>query len=178
MEDRIHYRRAFKSPYLSSADISHPRIFTIDHVSLEPDKTKRTKDLFNTAYFVEKEIRPGERMKPMILNVTNSKILFERTRSEYIADWNNLRVTIYVEKNVRIGNETTEGLRISAVAPEEKKLTPEMHKVWKHAKEYYSKHESFEKIEASYEVSDEVKKLLIAEVEDDKRKVLQRGPEQ
>ena len=47
---------------------------TIDRVVLEPDQTKKTKDYFNTAYFVETEIRSGEKLKPMILNATNSKL--------------------------------------------------------------------------------------------------------
>ena len=55
--DKTHYRKAFNSPYLSSADIVEPTDLTISHVRLEPDKTKKTKDLLNTAYFKEREIR-------------------------------------------------------------------------------------------------------------------------
>ena len=54
--DKTHYRKAFDSPYLSSADIVEPTVLTVSHVKLEADRTKKTKDLFNTAYFVEKEI--------------------------------------------------------------------------------------------------------------------------
>ena len=73
--DKTHYRKAFNSPYLSSADIVEPTDLTISHVRLEPDKTKKTKDLLNTAYFKEREIRKGEALKPMVLNATNSKML-------------------------------------------------------------------------------------------------------
>ena len=38
--DKTHYRKAFNSPYLSSADIVEPTDLTISHVRLEPDKTK------------------------------------------------------------------------------------------------------------------------------------------
>ncbi|ELM7247615.1 hypothetical protein Q2X14_003859, partial [Salmonella enterica] len=53
-EQKTHYRKAFDSPYLSSADIVEPTILTIARVALESDKTKKTKDVFNTAYFEER----------------------------------------------------------------------------------------------------------------------------
>ena len=73
-ENKTHYRKAFNSPYLSSADIVGPTILTIANVQLSGDQTKKTKDVFNTAHFVEKQLRPGEPLKPMILNAHNSKI--------------------------------------------------------------------------------------------------------
>jgi hypothetical protein len=114
---KTHYRKAFDSPYLSSADIVEPTMLTVAYVRLEPDHTKKTKDLFNTAHFVEKELRPGEKLKPMILNATNSKTLRNLTGSAFIDDWNNVRVTVYVEPNVKFGRESVEGLRISSKAP-------------------------------------------------------------
>lgn len=74
-EEKIHYRKAFDSPYLSSADVVEPVVLTIAYCTLSPDKTKKTKDEFNTAHFAEQEIRRGEKLKPMILNATNSKTL-------------------------------------------------------------------------------------------------------
>ncbi|MBR7358258.1 hypothetical protein G3W16_27950, partial [Klebsiella pneumoniae] len=67
-ETKTHYRKAFDSPYLSSADIVEPTVRTIARATLENDKTKKSKDVFNTAYFEERELRPGEKLKPMILN--------------------------------------------------------------------------------------------------------------
>ena len=68
-DEKTHYRKAFDSPYLSSADIVEPTVLTVKYVRLEPDRTKKTKDNFNTAHFAEKELRPGEALKPMILKV-------------------------------------------------------------------------------------------------------------
>ena len=110
-EDRTHYRKAFNSPYLSSADIVEPTALTITKVVLEKDQTKKTKDSFNTAYFAEKEIRPGEALKPMILNVHNSEVMRDMCGSHFIDDWSG-SITVYVDKNVRFGRETVEGLRI------------------------------------------------------------------
>jgi len=133
--EKTHFRKAFDSPYLSSADIVEPTVLTVRMVKLEPDKTKKTKDRFNTAYFVEKEIRQGEPLKPMILNAINSKMMKSLNGSAFIDDWTGQRITVYVDHNVKFGKDTVEGLRISPHAPEEKRtLTPAMQKAWANAK--------------------------------------------
>ena len=140
-ETRTHYRKAFDSPYLSSADIVEPTVLTVKYVGLEIDRTKKTKDMFNTAHFVEKEIRRGEPLKPMILNATNSKTMKGLTGSAFIDDWNDVRITVYVDHNVRFGKESVEGLRISPHAPEEKlkPLLPTMTKAWANAKAAFNR---------------------------------------
>lgn len=139
MSEKIHYRKAFASPYLGSADIVEPMVFTVSRVALEPDHTKRTKDEFNTAYFVEKEIRPGEPMKPMILNVTNCTTLKAMTGSSFINDWLDVRVTIFCDPTVKYGREVVGGLVISQHAPEKKRLTPENKTGWSNAKAAYKR---------------------------------------
>lgn len=109
---KTHYRKAFNSPYLSSADIVEPTTLNIAKVVLEKDKTNKTKDSFNTAYFKEKEIRPGEKLKPMILNAHNSQVMKEICGSPFIDDWSEATVTVYVDHNVKFGRETVEGLRL------------------------------------------------------------------
>lgn len=135
--EKTHYRKAFDSPYLSSADIVEPTVLTVHHVSLESDKTKKTKDMFNTAHFVEKEIRAGEKLKPMILNATNSKTMAALAGSKFIDDWKNIRITVYVDGAVRFGKETVEGLRISPHAPEKRTMTPSNKNGWENAKAAY-----------------------------------------
>lgn len=111
--DKTHFRKAFDSPYLSSADIVGPTVLTVSRVTLEPDKTKKSKDKFNTVYFVETELRQGEKLKPMILNATNSKTMKELTGSSWIEDWAGIQITVYVEHGVRFGRDTVDGLRIA-----------------------------------------------------------------
>lgn len=110
---KTHYRKAFKSPYLGSADVVEPIVVTIKSAQLLADLSKQSKDHFNTAHFAERFIRPGEPMKPMILNATNCKFLAELTGSKYIEDWAGVRVMIKVDPNVRFGKETVEGLRLA-----------------------------------------------------------------
>jgi hypothetical protein len=163
MTDKTHYRKAFDSPYLSSADIVEPTTLTIKRVTLEKDRTKKTKELFNTAWFVEKELRPGEILKPMILNATNSKTVKALTGSPYIEDWNDVRVTVYVDKNVKFGNEILEGLRISPKPPGRKQITPEQTKAWESAKAAYMRDGNLEAVLARVDISEAHQRQLIVE---------------
>ena len=166
MTEKTHYRKAFDSPYLSSADIVEPTVLTVRAVILEADKTKKTKDLFNTAYFVESEIRPGEKLKPMILNAGNSKTMKQLTNSAFIDDWQNVRITVYVDGHVRFGKETVEGLRISPHAPEKKYLTPENVKAWNNAKSAYKRDGNLDAVTSRINISDAHVEQLIDECKD------------
>lgn len=166
MTEKTHYRKAFDSPYLSSADIVEPTTLTISRVTLELDKTKKTKDLFNTAYFTEKFIRKGEALKPMILNATNSKTMKKLTETPFIDDWKDVKVTVYVDHNVRFGKETLEGLRISPNKPQAKsKLTPDLTKNWEYAKQAFLRDGNLKKVLEKVDISQEHQTQLMAECE-------------
>ncbi len=162
-DDKTHYRKAFDSPYLSSADLVEPTALTVRCVKLEADRTKKTKDKFNTAYFAEKELRPGEALKPMILNATNSKTMKGLTGSAFIDDWNNVRITVYVDHNVKFGKENVEGLRISPTAPTRRVITPELAKAWENAKAAYKRDGNLDAVLARADMSGEHQQQLIAE---------------
>ena len=159
---KTHYRRAFDSPYLSSADIVEPTTLTVAKVTLESDRTKKTKDHFNTAYFVEKEIRPGEKLKPMILNATNSKVMKVLAGSAFIDDWQNVQVTIYVDHSVRFGKDTVDGLRIMPEPPRRKVVTPGT-AMWDSAKQAYTRDGDLKKVLARADMSAEHQTQLIEE---------------
>lgn len=163
MSTKTHYRKAFDSPYLSSADIVDATVLTVAHVNLEIDHTKKTKDMFNTAYFVEKEIRPGEVLKPMILNASNSKTMKALTGSPFIDDWVNVPVMIYVDHNVRFGKEMVEGLRISPNKPEKKYITPSDTKLWANAKSAYARDGNLLSVLSRVNISEENQAKLIEE---------------
>ena len=151
-KEKTHYRKAFNSPYLSSADIVEPITLTIHNVKLELDQTKKTKDSFNTAHFVEKEIRKGEALKPMILNAVNSHTMKEITGSYYIDDWNNIQVQIYVDPNVRFGRDTVEGLRINQIKTKPV-LTPDDIERWNRAIDAYRRDGDLNKVKAHMVIS-------------------------
>lgn len=161
-EDGTHYRKVFDSPYLSSADIVEPTALTIGRVTQETDKTKKTKDVFNTAYFAERELRPGEKLKPMILNATNSKEIAKLTGSPYIEDWQGVRVVVWVDKAVKFGKDTVEGLRLRP-APTRKEITPATAQAWQFAKNAYLRDGNLEAVLAKADMSEANQRLLIAE---------------
>jgi hypothetical protein len=160
MSEKTHYRKAFKSPYLSSADIVEPTVLTIQKVTLEGDKTKKTKDDFNTASFVEREIRQGEPLKPMILNAHNSKILANLTGSKFIDDWNNVSITVYVDPNVRFGRDTVEGLRISPETPSVRRTLLQGTQQWDNAVSAYKRDGNLNKVLERIDVSPEDAELI------------------
>jgi len=165
---KTHYRKAFDSPYLSSADIVEPTVLTVKHVVLSSDLTKKTKDHFNTAHFVETEIRPGEKLKPMILNASNSKTMKALTSSPFIDDWQNVRITVYVDPNVRFGKEMVEGLRISPHAPEKRYLTPDNVKGWDNAKTAFKRDGNLVAVLSRVDMSPEHQTQLMEECEEPK----------
>jgi len=163
--EKTHYRKAFNSPYLSSADIVGPTVLTVKHVKLETDKTKKTKDWFNTIYFVEKELRPGEALKPMILNAYNSKVMRDLCGSHFIDDWVNTPITVYVDKNVKFGRDTVEGLRINPNKPQANK--PELTQntqSWTNAKAAYLRDGNFDKVLQRVSMSEETTLTILEEI--------------
>ncbi len=159
--NKTHYRKAFNSPYLSSADIIEPTVLTISHVRLEGDQTKKTKDVFNTAHFSEKEIRPGEKLKPMILNAHNSKVLKSLTGSPFIDDWQNIQVTIYVDSNVRFGRDTVEGLRISVEPPVRRVQLKQGTEAWDRAIAAYKRDGNLDTVKKFVDITEKDEKLIM-----------------
>lgn len=161
-ENKTHYRKAFNSPYLSSADVVEPTVLTIKCVKLEGDQTKKSKDAFNTAYFSESYLREGEPLKPMILNAHNSKIVSNLAGSKFIEDWQNIPVTIYVDSNVKFGRDTVEGLRISTERPRLQKpeLKPEHTQKWANAIAAYKRDGSLDAVLQRCTISPKNQKLI------------------
>ncbi len=152
-DKNTHYRKVFDSPYLSSMDVVEPIDLTIERVTQESDKTKKSKDTFNTAYFKEKFIRPGEKLKPMILNATNSKMVAKITDSPFIEDWADTRIRVYVEKGIKFGRDLVDGLRVIPAA-ERKWVTPDS-RAWGAAKDVYLRDGNLDKVLAKADMTDE-----------------------
>lgn len=115
---KTHYRKVFKSDHLGSADLEDfiekniPLIFTIKEVRQELNvKVAGKKGNFNIAYF-------EEQIKPLVLNVTNSKIVKAFcNNSPFVEDWKNVRVELYIDDNVKMGSEIVGGVRIKPTQP-------------------------------------------------------------
>lgn len=152
-----HWKKAFKSDYLGSSDIDEKEVLlTIERVKLTECLTASGKKMCNVAFFKED-------VKPMILNVTNSKLVRELSGNKnHIEDWINISVTIYVNHSVKFGSDLVEGLRIKKRAKNFKETIDEKHPKFQDAKKaLQTKSVSIEQIKAKYDISPEIEKLLV-----------------
>lgn len=130
---KTHWKKAFKSDYLSSSDIDEKDlVLNISRVSYQECMTQSGKKFCNVAHFKEQGI------KPMILNVGNSKIIKGFSGNQtHLEDWVNIPVQIYVDAKVRFGNDTVEGLRIRTTKPKLQAQLPKIEEAnFKNAVEY------------------------------------------
>jgi len=158
------YRKVIKSSnYLASSDLSDPIDLVIVKVTQEIDKNKRTKDFFNTAYFKQKEIRPGKRLKPMVLNNCNCKVIARMTGTIHIYEWLNLPITIYVDPTVKLMGEVVGGLRISPLQPKTKKTLTPNDKQWESAVNAFKRDGHLKSVLLRVDISPENQQLIMEE---------------
>jgi len=128
---KTHWRTPDKTDFLGACDLDEGKdiVLTIEKVEVKKVKVRGTEGLFRVATFKEK-------VKPMILNVGNAKIVKKFAKeSPHVEDWCNIPVTIFVIDNARLGSETVEALRIRPIQPklQKKVLTPAMVDLWANA---------------------------------------------
>jgi len=89
------------------------------------------------------------------------------TGSPFLEDWVNVRITVYVDHNVRFGKETVEGLRISPHAPEarRKTLTPAATRQWESAKAAFKRDGNLNAVLEHVDMSEEHQAQIKAECE-------------
>jgi hypothetical protein len=156
-ENKTHWKKAFKSDYLSSSDIDDKDlILTIDKVVYKECVTASGKKFCNVAIFNEQGI------KPMILNVGNSKIIKKFSGGKvHLEEWVNIKIRVYVDSKVKFGSDTVEGLRIRDTQPTETKPTLlETMPAFANAITYYSTNQHYIGIEEKYNLTQEIKTLI------------------
>jgi hypothetical protein len=150
--EKTHWKKAFDKNFLGSHDLDEGKdlVAVIDHIEVRKVKNNQGEEASkNVAVFKGK-------IKPMILNVTNCKIIKRFSGSNYIEDWGDIPVTIYI-KNVTAFGEEVEALRIREKQPimEKPKLTP-MHPSWPKAVDYLrGDGNTLQKILESWEMTEE-----------------------
>jgi hypothetical protein len=156
--EKIHWRKVFLSDYLGSCDLEDGKDLkaTIKSVSVQEVKNSDgKKQERNVAKFTD------EKIKPMILNVTNCKIMKKLTGSKYINDWNNVVVQIYAKDDIKAFGDITEGLRLRDFQPktDKPKLTPNL-PAWAKAIEFLKGTGTLEGIKEKYELSSKDEETL------------------
>jgi hypothetical protein len=166
-QSKTHYRKVFKSDHLGQADIEDFKeagsnlVFTVSHVNQEIGAKVAGKKIdANIAYFVE-------RIKPLVLNATNSATMKKLTGSAFIEDWQNVVIQLYIEPNVKMKGETVGGVRISHLNPKIGKpiLTKSNVKMWNHAKAAFKRDGNFIEVFKRADMKPEDQALLRQEVE-------------
>jgi len=162
--EKTHYRKVFKSDHLGVADLEEFQeagsnlIFTISHVRQEYGaKVAGRKIDANIAYFQEK-------IKPLVLNATNSKVLSNLTGSAFVDDWQNVPVQLYIERSAKLKGEIVGGVRINPNRVQvQTMLTPENVEKWNQAKAAYIRDGNLDKVLSRVGMSAEHQKQLIQE---------------
>lgn len=157
---KTHYRNAYKSDHLSVADLEdfiekgQSLSFTIKEVKQENTSVAGKKGTYNIAYFVEK-------IKPLVLNVHNSRIVKGFAgRSSFVENWCNIPVTLYIDYNVSMKGEKTEGVRINPVKPQ---ATIKQKPIFKEEnfEKAFNAGADVNKIKEIYSLSDEIEQKYI-----------------
>jgi len=166
-DNKTHYRKAFKSSHLGVADLEdliesgNNLIFNIKEVKQQLGVTVAgRKGDHNIAYFTED-------IKPLVLNVTNSKVLKNLGGSPFVEDWNGIKVQLYIEAGVRFKGDVVSGVRLKAapVPPPKADITPDNKTSWQHAKNAYKRDGNFDKVLARANISLANQHKIMAELE-------------
>jgi hypothetical protein len=161
MTDKTHYRKVFKSDHLGVADLEDlieaktPLNFTIKKVCQEfGAKVAGKTGNFNIAYFSEK-------IKPLVLNATNSKTLKKITGSSFVEDWTDVFITLYIDPNAKMKGEVVGGVRINPTQPKKGKdeLVPGS-TAWTNAIAAYVRDGNLDKVKARMIISPENEQRL------------------
>jgi len=163
MSTKTHYRKVFKSDHLSCADLEDfieagsNLIFTIARVQQEMGaKVAGRKINANIAYFVEK-------IKPLVLNATNSKVMKDLTKSSFVEDWQNVPVRLYIDASAKLKGEIVGGVRINPnpVRQQKVQLTQQNAKMWSRAITACKRDGNLNRVMESCDISQENQQLIL-----------------
>lgn len=151
IETKTHWRKGDKSDYLMSWDIETETKATIIKVVRKDADIRGKKANVRLAYF-------KENFKPMVVNVTNGRVIEKALGTHIIQDWHDisLPVILYVDENLKC-HFADRGLRIKPA------VLPELvvgSQPYKNAVQHIREGKSFEKIEERYFLSTEMKEKI------------------
>jgi len=158
METKTHWKKVFNSEYLGSCDLEDGKDLKAIVKNVVVKKVKNTdgkEQERNVAFFTD------AKLKPMVLNATNCKVMKKFAKSPFINDWNNITIQIYVKDDIRAFGDITEGLRIRDIQPklDKPKLTPNS-PAWNNAITFLQGAGTMQNIKTKYDISVADEELL------------------
>lgn len=152
-QTKQHWRKGDKSDYLMSWDIETETKATIIKVVRIETKIRGKMENCRIAYF-------KENFKPMVVNVTNGRVIEKALGTHIIQDWHNisLPVILFVDENVKsFGGEKDRGLRIKPATLPELIVDTQ---AYKNAVSFIREGNDFTKIKDRFKVSADVEKRI------------------
>ena len=120
MNEKTHYRKVFKSDHLSSADLEDLTeqgkglTFTIKEVSQHViDSNIKGSGVRVAGKVISANIAHfDEDIKPLVLNATNSKQVALIAGSNFVQDWQNVKIELFIDQSVKFKGSSVQGIRI------------------------------------------------------------------
>ena len=163
-QNKTHYRKVFKSDHLGCADIEDlietgsDLTFTITMVKQEIGaRVAGRKINANIAYF-------KERIKPLVLNATNSKVMKGLTGSSFVEDWQNVVVQLYIDPTASLKGEIVGGVRINPNKVKPKQVIVRNSKSWNSAVTAYKRDGNFNAVLSRADISEPEMQFIVDEV--------------
>lgn len=156
--NKTHWKKLQNPDYMGAyaLDPDKDTIGTIDRVRKEDVQSPNgSKEECAVLHFKESDL------KPLVLNVTNSKQIERLYGSPYVEDWQGKKIQLYIAQ-VQAFGETVDAVRIRPKAPktEKESLTPS-HPKWEQAKKSLQENNvTIQKIRKKYNLSEENAELL------------------
>jgi hypothetical protein len=130
METKTHWKKMHNPNYLGSWDFQPNEIKTLTIKMVRTETVigpEGKSEQCSICHFAEP-------VKPLILNVTNSKAIERIAKSPYVEDWNGTKVSFKIQR-VKAFGDFTDAVRVSTDKPIVlQELTPD-HTAWAQAKE-------------------------------------------
>lgn len=112
--EKTHWKKVVSDPnFIGEADFEEgeEKVATIARVANAVDvQTAEGKSKKAVVYF-------AENLKPMILNVARSKAITKVAGSPYFEDWINVKIQLYIEKNIKAFGDIVNAVRVRATKP-------------------------------------------------------------
>ena len=158
-----HWRKGFNPDYLGAYSLApeyRDIILTIQSVrqDVEVRDQNGKKSSCIVAYFQED-------VKPMILNVTNCKVITKLSKSEFIENWTGLKVQVFVAK-IKVAGEMLDALRIRPQHPRLELPVLEINsEAWVNAVNYLASGQfTIEQVQKKYQLTTDSKAELLKQV--------------